>query len=84
MHRERELRCYAGTLDHETKTGSGHRSPALLALRPRRVADTLFVFALVILPMVAFIALLFLVSSADPTTAVAGVVDGAGMLILPP
>jgi len=48
------------------------------------VADTLFVFAPVILPMVAFIALLFLVSSVDPTTAVAGVVDGTGMLILPP
>ena len=50
----------------------------------RRVADRLFVFALVILPMVAMIALLFLVSSADPTTAVAGAVDGTGMVILPP
>jgi len=55
-----------------------------VGIRPRRVADTLFVFAPVILPMVAFIALLFLVSSVDPTTAVAGVVDGTGMLILPP
>jgi len=48
------------------------------------VADTLFVFALVILPMIAMITLLFLLSSADPTTAVAGVVDGTGMLILAP
>jgi len=48
------------------------------------VIDALFVFALVILPMVAFIALLFLLSSADPTTAVAGAVDGTDMLILPP
>jgi len=30
------------------------------------------------------IALLFLLSSADPTTAVPGAVDGTGMLILPP
>src|SRR5229473_7726833 len=29
MDRERELCCYAGTLDHETETGSGHGSPAL-------------------------------------------------------
>jgi hypothetical protein len=56
----------------------------LLAARTRRVADTLFVFALVILPMIAFIALLFLLSSADPTAAVAGAVDATGMLILPP
>jgi len=56
----------------------------LLAARTRRVADTLFVFALVILPMVAFIALLFLLSSADPTTASAVAVDGTGMAILPP
>jgi hypothetical protein len=46
--------------------------------------DTLFVFALVILPMVAFTALLFLLSSADPTTAAAGATDGTGMLILVP
>jgi hypothetical protein len=57
----------------------------LLPVRTHRVADTLFVFALVILPMVAFIALLFLLSSADPTTAVPlGALDGTGMLILPP
>jgi hypothetical protein len=57
---------------------------SLLAVRSHRVMDALFVFALVILPMITFIVLLFLLSSADPTTAVAGVVDGTGMLILPP
>jgi hypothetical protein len=57
---------------------------SLLAVRRHRVIDALFVFALVILPMVAFIALLFLLSSADPTPAVAGAVDATGMLILPP
>jgi hypothetical protein len=54
------------------------------AVRTHPVADALFVFALVILPMVAMIALLFLVSSADPTMAVPGALDGTGMLILPP
>ncbi len=34
--------------------------------------------------MIAFIALLFLLGSADPTTAAAGAVDATGMLILPP
>jgi len=48
------------------------------------VADALFVFSLIILPMVAMISLLFLLSSADPTTAVPGALDGTGMLILPP
>jgi hypothetical protein len=57
----------------------------LLAVRTHRVADALFVFALVILPMVGFIALLFLLSSADPSTAVPlDALDGTGMLILPP
>ena len=60
------------------------RAEFLLAVRRHRVIDALFVFALVILPMVAFIALLFLLSSADPTTAVAGAVDGTDMLILAP
>ncbi len=57
--------------------------PALLAVRPRMV-DALLAFGLVILPMVAFTTLLFLLSSADPTPAVAGAVDATGMLILPP
>jgi hypothetical protein len=56
---------------------------SLLAARSHRVIDALFVFALVILPMVAFTVLLFLLSSADPTTA-ADAVDGTAMLILPP
>jgi len=54
------------------------------AVRTHRVADVLFVFSLVILPMVAMIALLFLLSSADPSTAVGDALDGTGMLILPP
>jgi hypothetical protein len=54
------------------------------AVRSHRVADALFVFALVILPMVVMIAFLFLLSSADPTTAVPGALDGTDMLILPP
>ncbi len=55
------------------------------AVRTHRVSDALFVFGLVILPMVAMITLLFLLSSADPTAAVPlGALDGTGMLILPP
>jgi hypothetical protein len=48
---------------------------SLLAVRSHRVMDAMFVSALVILPML---------SSADPTPAVAGAVDATGMLILPP
>jgi len=55
---------------------------SLLAVRNHRVMDALFVSALVILPMIAMIALLFLLSSADQTTAVADALDGTGMLIL--
>ena len=60
------------------------KAEILLAVRTHRVADALFVFALVILPIVAIIALLFLLGSADPTTAVPGPLDGTDMLILPP
>ena len=60
------------------------RAESVLAVRTRRVADLLFVFALVILPLVAMIALLFLLGSVDPTTAVPDPLDGTGMLILPP
>ncbi len=60
------------------------KAEILLAVRTHRVADALFVFALVILPIVAIIALLFLLGSADPTTAMPGALDGTGMLILPP
>ena len=56
----------------------------LLVTRTRLVVDALFTFALVVLPMVAMIALLFLLSSTDPSTAVPDVADGTGMLILPP
>ena len=57
------------------------RAEFLQAVRRHRVIDALFVFALVILPMIV---LLFLLGSADPTTAVPGALDGTGMLILPP
>jgi hypothetical protein len=61
------------------------RAESLLAVGTHRVADLLFVFGLVILPMAAMITLLFLLSSADPSTAVPlGALDGTGMLILPP
>ena len=53
----------------------------LLAVRSHRVMDAMFVFALVILPMVAMVALLLLLSSADPSTAVPDAMDGTGMLI---
>ncbi len=61
-------------------TGFAIVAESLLAIRSHRVMDTLFVFALVILPMIAVITLLFLLSSADPTTAVPGAVHGTGML----
>jgi hypothetical protein len=61
------------------------RAESLLAVGTHRVADLLFVFGLVILPMAAMITLPFLLSSADPSTAVPlGALDGTGMLILPP
>jgi hypothetical protein len=43
-----------------------------------------FTFALIILPMIAMIALLFLLGSAEPSAAVPDAMDGTGMLILPP
>jgi hypothetical protein len=57
---------------------------SLLAVGSHRVIDALFVSSLVILPMVVMIALLFLLGSADPTTAIPDLLDGTGMLILPP
>ncbi len=51
-------------------TGFALVAESLLAVRSHRVIDALFVFALVILPMVAMITLLFLLNSADPSTAV--------------
>jgi hypothetical protein len=49
------------------------KAELLPAVRTHRVADALFVFAIVILPMAAMITLLFLLSSAGPTAAVPGV-----------
>jgi hypothetical protein len=60
------------------------KSEPRLAVRTHLVADALFTFALVILPMIAMIALLFLLGSAEPSTAVPDAMDGTGMLILPP
>jgi hypothetical protein len=54
------------------------------AVRTRLVVDALIAFGLVILPLVGLVLVLFLLSSADPTTAVPGAVDDAAMLILPP
>ena len=55
-----------------------------LAVRTHLVADAMFVFALVILPMIAMIALLFLLGGAEPSAAVPDAMDGTGMLILAP
>ena len=60
------------------------KSEPLLAVRTHLVADALFVFALVILPMIAMIALLFLLGGAEPSAAVPDAMDGTGMLILAP
>ena len=59
---------------------------ALLRMAPRThlVADAVFTFVLIILPMIATIALLFLLGSAEPSAAVPDAMDGTGMLILPP
>jgi len=56
----------------------------LAAARAHLVADALFTFALVILPMIAMIGLMFLLGSAEPSAAVPDAMDGTGMLILPP
>ena len=60
------------------------KSELRLTVRTHLVADALFTFTLVILPMVAMVALLFLLGSAEPSSAVPDAMDGAGMLILPP
>ncbi len=66
-------------------TGFALVAESLLAVRSHRVIDALFVFALLILPINAFVVTLFLLSSVypDPTTAMPSAVDAA-MLILPP
>jgi hypothetical protein len=50
----------------------------------RLVVDALIAFGLVILPLVGMIVLMFLLGSADLSTAVPDALDGTGMLILPP
>jgi hypothetical protein len=64
---------------------SALRAESLLGVRSKKLIDTLFVFALLILPMNAFVVALFLISNVhpDPTTAMPSAVDAA-MLILPP
>jgi ABC-type sulfate transport system permease component len=47
------------------------------------MANALIAFPMIIPSMVATIALLFLLSSADPGTAVLGAMDGRGMFIPP-
>jgi hypothetical protein len=64
---------------------SAMRAETLLGVRSHRMIDTLFVLALLILPINAFVVTLFLLSSVypGPTTAMPSAVD-AVMLILPP
>jgi chromate transport protein ChrA len=64
---------------------SAMRVETLLGVRSHRMIDMLFVLALLILPINAFVVTLFLLSSVypDPTTAMPSAVDAA-MLILPP
>jgi hypothetical protein len=61
------------------------RAESLLRVRSHRMIDTLFILALLILPINAFVVTLFLLSSVypNPTTAMPSAVDAA-MLILPP
>jgi hypothetical protein len=74
------LRGVAKTL---VGTAPATRAEFLLGVRSPRLIDTLFVFALLILPMLAFVAVLFLLSNGEPATAMPSAVDAA-MLILPP
>jgi hypothetical protein len=64
---------------------SALRAESLLRVKSRRMIDTLFILALLILPINAFVVILFLLSNVhpDPTTAMPSAVDAA-MLILPP
>jgi hypothetical protein len=64
---------------------SAIRAESLLRVRSHRIIDTLFVLALLILPINAFVVTLFVLSNVhpDPTTAMPSAVDAA-MLILPP
>jgi hypothetical protein len=64
---------------------SAMRAETLLGVRSHRMIDTLFVLALLILPINAFVVTLFLLSNVypDPTTAMPSAVEAA-VLILPP
>ena len=55
-----------------------------LVVRSHRVVDALLAFGLVVLPMIAMIALMFLFGSAEPSAAIPDAMDGTGMLILAP
>jgi hypothetical protein len=56
----------------------------VVAVRGHRVVDALLAFGLVVLPMIAMIALMFLFGSAEPSAAIPDAMDGTGMLILAP
>ncbi len=60
------------------------KSEFLLAVKTHRVMHALIAFALVIVPMVGMVVLMFLLGGADPSTAAPDAVDGTGMLLLPP
>jgi hypothetical protein len=64
---------------------SAIRAETLLGVRSHRMIDTLFVLALLILPINTFVVTLFLLSNvySDPTTVMPSAVEAA-MLILPP
>jgi hypothetical protein len=62
---------------------SALRAESLLGVRSQRRIDTLFVFALLIFPMIAFVALLFLNVDPDPNTVMPSAAS-VGMVILPP
>jgi hypothetical protein len=76
------LRRLAKTLV-ATAPVSAIKAETFLGVKSQRLIDTIFVFALLILPMSAFVVLLFLLSNADPTTAMPSPAD-AGMVLLPP
>jgi len=60
------------------------RAEFLPVVRARQVVNALIAFGLIILPMVGMVVLMFLLGSADSSTAVPDTLDGTGMLILPP
>jgi hypothetical protein len=60
------------------------KSEFLLAVKTHRVMHALVAFALVIVPMVGMVVLMFLLGGADARTAAPHAVDGICMLLLPP